>query len=67
MGSWFLLQESQLFLGSQQELLECSMCGLENGATVRTPPRLQGPQRQQQGRPPEAPVLSLPHVVLHLA
>lgn len=38
LGSWFLLQESQLFLASQQELLECCVCGLENGAIVSTGP-----------------------------
>lgn len=56
--SWFLLQESQLFLASRQELLECCVCGLENGATVSTglPLPAESPHPcLQQCRPPERP------------
>lgn len=67
--SWVLLQESQLFSAGQRELLECFVCGQENGAIVSTklsrPAEAPATAAVQTSR--EAPVLLLPHRVLHLA
>lgn len=69
LGSWVLLQESQLFLAGQRVLLECFVCGRENGAIVSAklpqPAEPPAPAAVQTSR--EAPVLPLPHGGLHLA